>query len=471
MTCFCYHILFLMVAAVSVNPSTYIKSSNGMQRTFFQGRQFKIGIINIPPYVLAQYDTGGNISYVDGFVPQMISWMAEKYDFTFKYVEPPDEAFGAFINGSWNGLIGMVVREEIEIVGTALSVTYPRSLVVDYTCAFSEDPISLLIPFPQLDSTISGIIKPFQYEVWIGIFLCLLIASVVIWLISRVQWRIYRQSFYGQTGWFPHFWFLFRVVTNPSGVITFTLATRIVVASWLLMGTVFVNCYTSSLLSYLMAPTFLPLISTVQDLADSRDIQIAAPKHSSVDSALFAATTGPFAKLGESLRAHPENLLSMSNNIEDIVFHQRKAFSYQETSLKQRIYNDFRSHKQCRLFIAKEHLFPDQIAFALAKRSPLTKAFNYEVTWLRQLGLLKHWINSYLPRPYRCSAPLSSFRPTPNERLTLNYLSSAFLLYGVGISVSVLAFTLEIIFTWWKRHAIKVTPFNNRKRGLRAGWN
>jgi hypothetical protein len=44
-------------------------------------------------------------------------------------------------------------------------VTYPRSLVVDFTFAFSEDPTSILIPYPQLDSTISGIVKPFQYEV------------------------------------------------------------------------------------------------------------------------------------------------------------------------------------------------------------------------------------------------------------------------------------------------------------------
>ncbi|KAK4023715.1 hypothetical protein OUZ56_009115 [Daphnia magna] len=358
---------------VSTNPSAFTKSPNEKQRAFSKGHPLKIGIINIPPYVLVQYDAGGNISYVEGFVPEIISWMAEKYDFTFEYVEPPDGAFGAFINGSWNGLIGMVVRgvsmknillQEIAIVATALSVTYPRSLVVDYTYAFSDDPISLLIPFPQLDSTISGIIKPFQYEVWIGIFLCLLIASVVIWLISRAQWRI-----------------------NPSDVISFTFATRIVVASWLLMGTVFVNCYTSSLLSYLMAPTFLPLISTVQDLADSHDIQITTLKHSSVDSALLAATTGSFAKLGASLRAHPENLLSILENIEDIVFHQRKAFSYQETSLKQTIYDDFRTHKQCRLFIAKEPLFPDQIAFALAKSSPLTKAFNYETFGLKK-GLL-----------------------------------------------------------------------------------
>jgi hypothetical protein len=58
----------------------------------------------------------------------------------------------------------VVVFQEIDMVATALSVTYPRSKFVDFTFAFSDDPISLLIPYPRLDSTISGIVKPFQSE-------------------------------------------------------------------------------------------------------------------------------------------------------------------------------------------------------------------------------------------------------------------------------------------------------------------
>lgn len=122
------------------------------------------------------------------------------------------------------------------MVAASLSVTYPRSFVVDFTFAFSEDPISILIPFPQLDSTISGIIKPFQYEacllilpsseikhllrhcfhfqVWIGIFLSLLIAAIALQYISKVEARIYGQSFHVETGWFHHFWFLFRVLAS-----------------------------------------------------------------------------------------------------------------------------------------------------------------------------------------------------------------------------------------------------------------
>ena len=65
--------------------------------------------------------------------------------------------------------------------------------------------------------------------------------------------------------------------------------------------------------------------------------------------------------------------------------------------------------------------------------------------WLSQLGLVEHWKASFLPSPNRCSAPLSSNRPRRNQILNLNYLSSAFLLYGVGIITSIVAFVLEQI--------------------------
>jgi hypothetical protein len=54
-----------------------------------------------------------------------------------------------------------------------------------------------------------------------------------------------------------------------------------------------------------MAPTFLPVISTVQDLAESHDIEIASLKHTSVDSALFVI----------SINNNPNYLSAISINI------------------------------------------------------------------------------------------------------------------------------------------------------------
>ena len=57
------------------------------------------------------------------------------------------------------------ISQHAHIIATDLTVTYPRSLVIDFTPPFFNDPLVMVIPYPELDSTISGIVKPFQYEV------------------------------------------------------------------------------------------------------------------------------------------------------------------------------------------------------------------------------------------------------------------------------------------------------------------
>ena len=64
------------------------------------------------------------------------------------------------------------------------------------------------------------------------------------------------------------------------------------------------------------------------------------------------------------------------------------------------------------------------------------------------MGLVNYWMDHFSAPPNRCSVPLSSKPSKKEEKLTLNYLLSAFLLYGVGICASILAFILECILFW-----------------------
>ena len=51
------------------------------------------------------------------------------------------------------------------MVAADLTNTYLRSLIIEFTTPFSYDPMVLVIPYPELDSTINRIVKPFQYQV------------------------------------------------------------------------------------------------------------------------------------------------------------------------------------------------------------------------------------------------------------------------------------------------------------------
>ncbi|EFX79318.1 hypothetical protein DAPPUDRAFT_104438 [Daphnia pulex] len=288
-----------------------------MDNGIIQGRHFRIGTIHAPPYIIIEH-TGRNISHVNGFVHQIVAWLAEKHQFTFEYVGPPDGAYGAFVNGSWNGMVGMVIAGEIDIIAASLSVTYPRSQVVDFTFAFSEDPTSILIPYPQLDSTISGIVKPFQYE-----FVDQTSGGRLVLGSCRLRQLVHQQS----------------------GVLS-------------------------------DGPEILARHHHRQKFGrKSRRPSDGVETHFS--RIHTEATSGVLANLGAQLKAHPENQLPSLEHVEDVVYYQRKAFPHEETVLKVRIDNDFKVNKKCRLAIAKEPLFPDQHGFALHKGSALTDMFNY----------------------------------------------------------------------------------------------
>jgi len=66
------------------------------------------------------------------------------------------------------------------MIAAGLSVTYPRSQVVDFSLQFYDDPISLLIPYPSQDSTINGITRPFQAEARLLIILKLYSSLIIV---------------------------------------------------------------------------------------------------------------------------------------------------------------------------------------------------------------------------------------------------------------------------------------------------
>ncbi len=69
----------------------------------------------------------------------------------------------------------------------------------------------------------------------------------------------------------------------------FALSMKMIIGIWCLTAIVLVNSYTSSLVSHLMAPRFVPIINTAQELADSRELKISALEFSSVDSTIFVS--------------------------------------------------------------------------------------------------------------------------------------------------------------------------------------
>lgn len=426
------------------------------------GRHFLIGTVEIPPYIIIKRDHNGTLLQVDGFVHQIVQFLAKKFQFTYEYVEPPNGITGSCVNKTCNGLIGMLIRGEIDLIATGLAMTLSRFHMIDYTFPFESDPITLLIPYPKKDSTLKSILKPFSTEVWILLVLSMVIYAYLMSWAGYLRARWFNRSYHGTTdnlessreiarqpGKFAdNIMFLLSVLVNPGNHIPpgFGEAFRILVAVWCLIAVVISNSYNTSIKSFLTLPKYRPVIKSLNDLTENSKYSFAAKKHSSVWSNMIEAQTGPFAKIGELLRKHPENSLDILDDDKDYVIYQKKVLAQFQSSNLFVIQEDMKSSGKCRLYTAEKPFDELRISFGLPKNSPIENHFlSHELMWLKQSGILQYWKNSYWPRANRCSAPISTKPVSNTERLTLNYLSGAFLLLCAGMLVSLASFAAELI--------------------------
>ena len=83
----------------------------------------KIGYVLSPPYVIVDGKTNEKF----GIYPDIIHDLAKRLNFTFDFVPSYDGKYGNLeANGSWNGLIQMILNKDIDFSMSLLSPTHDR---------------------------------------------------------------------------------------------------------------------------------------------------------------------------------------------------------------------------------------------------------------------------------------------------------------------------------------------------------
>jgi hypothetical protein len=73
--------------------------------------------------------------------------LGQKFNFTYVNVAPKDRNWGGLqSDGSWNGLIEMLMKGEADLVPCGLTQTMERSMVTDMSIATLNDIVTLVAP-------------------------------------------------------------------------------------------------------------------------------------------------------------------------------------------------------------------------------------------------------------------------------------------------------------------------------------
>ncbi len=136
----------------------------------------------------------GHETYV-GFYPEIVEAMQQacnfSIDWVFEHIAGVKDR-----NGSWNGLVGMLHKQEVDFVASSLAVTLERSEVVTYLPALGYNVLTLIILDPSYHGSegeinIGAFVDVFSPLAWIVVltFSILSLCFLIFWSISNNQFR------------------------------------------------------------------------------------------------------------------------------------------------------------------------------------------------------------------------------------------------------------------------------------------
>ena len=99
------------------------------------------------------YDDNENMIGGRGFLIDLMHILAEDLNFTVALSRSIDDKFGKETsNGSFNGMVGMLARNETDVVAAHLTITKDRSEVIDYTIPWKHSVVSLIVPVDRVQT-------------------------------------------------------------------------------------------------------------------------------------------------------------------------------------------------------------------------------------------------------------------------------------------------------------------------------
>ena len=116
------------------------------RRTNLEGMLIRVATMSYPGLHELHYDLSGkSITSGSGLFLEPLNILAKEINFTLKLAPSNDGKWGGTLteNGTWNGLIGMLIEEQADIAG-ALFVTEARGKVVSFSRAISEEIVTLM---------------------------------------------------------------------------------------------------------------------------------------------------------------------------------------------------------------------------------------------------------------------------------------------------------------------------------------
>ncbi|XP_071530496.1 probable glutamate receptor [Panulirus ornatus] len=401
------------------------------------------------PHIAVSQDASGNIT-IRGPMANLLQALAKALNFRYTLVRPADGAWGIpDTSGEWNGMIGMVKRNEADLALGPFGLTYSRSRVVDFSSPILIDYYRILVRRPRSKPDPLGFLRPFRWPVWTGLVLGVGVVGLVLYHVRRAaldlsQWQEDVVMDVGQV--LHHWWSVYGALLNqPYTWMAQGWSVRVAVATWWLVALIVARSYSSALTSLLAVRTVpVKYNFLAQVIADSH-MHLIFEKATALVEHMSTVKHGVYKDLADTRPAGRAHFLASSKLYEAAyreVRDQHYALLVEDTTCRKVYSDDFTKYGRCDFYIGKEQYWPLIFSMIGRKGSPLIQAINSRIEWLVSHDLYFKWLGDELPNATACLK--ANTRVTVTEAYTLTGLWGVFVVFGGGLLMAATVLLCEL---------------------------
>ncbi|XP_039304044.1 glutamate receptor U1 isoform X2 [Solenopsis invicta] len=360
-------------------------------------------------------------------------------------------------NGSWDGMIGMLQRREIDIGGTGMFMLTERISVLEYIQLYTHSSLCFVFRQPSLSTMKNIFTLPFQQNVWVATAIFLVLVFCLLYI--SIKWEHYRGTSKKSAAYWNQLNNSKPTVTDNFFILLgafaqqgysyepYRIPSRIVILMLLLASLSLYAAYTANIVTLFQSTT--DKIKTLSDLLYS---PLTLGGQDLPYNKYYFKSTGIQDPIRKAMvkKIEPEGRKANWMSLEEGVRRIRSetfAFHGIQSPIYHVIQRTYQEAEKCGL-TEIDYLNTIYPAFTIQKHSRYLEIIKNGALKLREYGL-----------KYRDEYRLYTRKPTCTSQIgfiTIGFTQCSFaiIIMGYGVLLSVIVFVLELL--WNKRQNMNI---------------
>ncbi|XP_069987022.1 glutamate receptor 1-like isoform X1 [Penaeus vannamei] len=364
-------------------------------------------------------------------------------------------------NNTWTGVLGHVLRQEMNMTGTGLALTHDRAEALDFSEYLYLEESSAAYKRPVLQPDVAGFLRPFTGYMWCSIWLTVVGVILSLALFRLGMLKILPRSNRQENDGFAEVRDVtpgaLRTLLSDGFLVTLSAllsqglprippedSTRVLTALWLVASLILGTVYRSNLKAMLILPRITIPFDNLEELADSGLPVWTATNsliHVASEKAPQSTALGRLSRLFNSVNGP----INVPWGVADLV-RGKHAIAAPRTALVQILHETFSKTGRCANYIMSEgFLKPYMLTFFFPKGSPLKGKVDPLIMRLREFGLLDYIYKKGVANATECLKPISSTQSNELRTLALGDFYGVFSVYAGGVLLALIIFLVELM--------------------------